>query len=90
MGIAPVRPACAVHADRGTWPVSWASLLPVSPRLRLLKLAPEVLKAIAALGDPLPSPIVTERRLQPIVNLPAKEESRRVEPILRERTAFDA
>ncbi len=35
--------------------------------LRLLNLAPEVLRVIAALGDPLP--IVTERRLRPIVHL---------------------
>ncbi len=50
----------------------------VTQVLRLLNLAPEVLKAIAALGDPLPSPIVTERRLRPIVNLPADEQRRRV------------
>ncbi len=50
----------------------------VTQVLRLLKLSPEVLKAIAGLGDPLPSPIVTARRLRPIVNLPEEEQKRRV------------
>jgi hypothetical protein len=54
----------------------------VTQVLRLLRLAPEVLKRIAALGDLLPSPIVTERRLRPIVNLPAAEQRQRVEAIL--------
>jgi transcriptional regulator with XRE-family HTH domain len=57
----------------------------VTQVLRIFNLAPEVLKAIAALGDPLPSPIVTERRLRPIVNLPAEEQRRRVETILAGR-----
>jgi len=50
----------------------------VTQVLRLLKLSLEVLKAITALGDSLPSPIVTERRLRPIVNLPEEEQKRRV------------
>jgi hypothetical protein len=54
----------------------------VTQVLRLLRLTPEVLKAIAALGNPLPSPIVTERRLQPVVNLPQEEQRRRVGTIL--------
>ncbi|MGQ9628669.1 MAG: hypothetical protein ACUVV0_17415 [Anaerolineae bacterium] len=54
----------------------------VTQMLRLLNLAPEVLKAIAALGDPLPSPIVTERRLRPIVNLPAEEQKRKAKTLL--------
>ncbi len=37
--------------------------------LRLLRLAPEILEKVADLGDPLTSPIVTERKLRPIVNL---------------------
>ncbi|GAB4326156.1 MAG: hypothetical protein Kow0059_22530 [Candidatus Sumerlaeia bacterium] len=57
----------------------------VTQVLRLLRLAPEVLKRIAALGDPLPSPIVTERRLWPIVNLPAVEQRQRGEAILAGR-----
>jgi len=54
----------------------------VTQLLRLLRLTPEVLKAIASLGDPLPSPIVTERKLRRIVNLPSEEQTRRVEAIL--------
>jgi hypothetical protein len=44
----------------------------VTQMLRLLRLHPEVLEAIAALGDPLPSRLVTERMLRPIVDLPAQ------------------
>jgi len=54
----------------------------VTQVLRVLRLAQEVLKAIAALGDPLPSPLVTERRLRPLVNLPPEEQGRRVEAVL--------
>ena len=54
----------------------------VSQVLRPLSLAPEVMETIATLGDPLPSPIVTERRLRSIVNLPPEEQRRRVEAIL--------
>ncbi|MCG6534892.1 MAG: hypothetical protein L7F78_09415 [Syntrophales bacterium LBB04] len=54
----------------------------VTQVLWLLNLTPEVLKTIAALGDPLSSPIVTERRLRPIVNLPPEEQIRRVVAIL--------
>jgi hypothetical protein len=54
----------------------------VTQMLWLLRLTPEVLKAIAALGNPLPSPIMTERRLQPVVNLPQEEQRRRVGAIL--------
>ena len=54
----------------------------VTQMLRLLNLAPEVLKVIAALGDPLPSPIVTERRLRPIVNLPAEEQKQKSKTLL--------
>ena len=50
--------------------------------LRILSLTPEVLKAIADLGDPLPSPTVTERRLRPVVNLPPEEQRWRVKAIL--------
>jgi hypothetical protein len=54
----------------------------VNQVVRLFNLAPEVLKAIAALGDPLPRPIVTERRLRSIVNLPPEEQRQRVAAIL--------
>src|SRR5437667_2369224 len=48
----------------------------VTQVLGLLSLAPEVLDAIAALGDPLPRPIVTERLLRPLLKLPASEQRR--------------
>lgn len=38
--------------------------------LALLELSPEVMHAIAALGDPLPRPIVTERMLRPLLKIP--------------------
>jgi hypothetical protein len=53
----------------------------VTQVLRLLKLTPTVLKMVADLGDPLPSPILTERRLRPIVDLPAVEQVERVKTI---------
>lgn len=55
----------------------------VSQILRLLKLTPEALEMIVALGDPLPSPIVTERSLRPIVDLPSQEQERMVNEILK-------
>jgi hypothetical protein len=71
---------CSSPADlAGKLGVSRARVTQV---LRLLNLAPEVLKAVAALGDPLSSPVVTERRLRSIVNLPPEEQRRRVDEIL--------
>jgi len=52
----------------------------VTQGLRLLRLAPDVLKAaLAALGDPLPSRILTERMLRPIVNLSPRAQKRWLE-----------
>ena len=62
----------------------------VNQILRLLRLAPEVSKAIVALGDPLPSPIVTERKLRPIVNLSSGEQEQIVEAILAEKRSVQA
>lgn len=47
----------------------------------LLDLAPEVVHAIAALGDPLPRPLVTERTLRPLLTLPAGEQKRALEGV---------
>lgn len=55
----------------------------VTQVLRVLRLAPEVLDALADLGDPLSAPIVTERRLRPIVRLPAEEQRRKINAIVR-------
>ncbi len=58
----------------------------VTQVLRLLSLAPEVLKAIVALGDPLPSPIVSERRLRPIVKRPAEDQRQMINTFLAGRS----
>ena len=46
----------------------------VTQVLGLLDLAPDVVHAIAALGDPLPRPIVSERMLRPLLTLTAREQ----------------
>ena len=46
----------------------------VTQVLGLLELTPEVVEGRAALGDPLPKPIVTERGLRSLLSLPAKEQ----------------
>ena len=46
----------------------------VTQVLGLLELTPEVVEALAALGDPLPKPIVTERGLRSLLGLPAEEQ----------------
>ncbi len=51
----------------------------VTQVLRLLELPPEVLDTLAALGNPLASPIVTERGLRPLVALPPEEQWSRIE-----------
>lgn|GEM_PF-5469834 len=48
----------------------------VTQVLGLLDLAPQVVHAIAALGDPLPRPIVSERMLRPLLTLPAGAQQR--------------
>ena len=53
----------------------------VTQVLGLLDLAPEVVEALAALGDPLPKPIVTERGLRSLLNLSSKEQKRGLEVI---------
>jgi len=54
----------------------------VSQVLRLLRVSPEILDKIAAIGDPMPRPIVTECRLRPIVELPPVEQKRSIEATL--------
>ncbi len=48
----------------------------ISQVLRLLDLAPEAVQTIAALGDPLRSPIMTERSLRSLVDLPIADQIR--------------
>ena len=54
----------------------------VTQVLKLLTLAPDVQRILAALGDPLPSPTVTERMLRPFVNIPEDEQRRRVHTLI--------
>lgn len=53
----------------------------VTQILGLLDLAPDVLEALAALGDPLPKPIVTERGLRSLLRLSPKEQKRALQGI---------
>jgi hypothetical protein len=70
---------CATRADLACrLGVSRARVTQV---LGLLALAPEVLHGLAAFGDPLPKPIVTERRLRLVLRLPANEQALAVREI---------
>ncbi len=68
---------------------SWAALARklgvtrtrVTQVLGLLDLAPGVVHAIAAFGDPLPRPIVSEPMLRPLLTLPAGEQKRALEGV---------
>ena len=56
----------------------------ISQMLRLLRLCPEVQEWIVALGDPLPSRVITERALRPMVALLAQGQKQGVEVLLAE------
>jgi hypothetical protein len=60
----------------------------VTQVLGLLDLAPEVVHAIAALGDPLPGPIVTERMLRPLRKLSPAEQQRMLAAMVPVRQEF--
>jgi len=53
-----------------------ASRARITQVLNLLYLAPEVVETIAALGDPLPRPFITERSLRLLWGLPSDEQIR--------------
>lgn len=55
----------------------------VTQVLRLLSLSPEVQQELMALGDPLSSPYITERKLRPAVNLSPEEQRRWVDTVLK-------
>jgi hypothetical protein len=57
----------------------------VTQVLSLLRLPPDVLNAMAALGDPLPFPILTERRLRAIMNLSMEEQAPEIRKLLARR-----
>ena len=50
----------------------------VTQVLQLLNLAPDVLHTITALGDPLPSQVITERMLRFIVDRSAGEQRQEI------------
>jgi hypothetical protein len=54
----------------------------VSQILNLLKLSPEVIEILESLGDPISGPIVTERRLRPLLGLSAEQQKAQVEAML--------
>jgi hypothetical protein len=56
----------------------------VTQVLQLLNLAPDVLHTITALGDPLPSQVITERMLRFIVDRSAGEQRQEIWRILTE------
>lgn len=75
----PSAGECAYRADLARQPgVTRAGVTQV---LGLLKLALEVLEALAALGHPLPTPIVTERGLRSLLKVPAKQQKQRLRSI---------
>ena len=63
----------------------------VTQMLRLLRSDPEVLESLVALGDPLPSPVITERQLRSLVDLPANKQKRMLRhlerPLFKEKTS---
>jgi hypothetical protein len=54
----------------------------VTQVLSLLKLTPEILEVMTDLGDPLSSPMVTERMLRSLTHLTAEEQYHRIKTIL--------
>jgi hypothetical protein len=57
----------------------------VTQVLSLLRLPPDVLNAMAALGDPLPFPLLTERRLRAIMTLAMEEQAPEIRKLLARR-----
>jgi ParB-like chromosome segregation protein Spo0J len=49
----------------------------VTQMLQLLTLSPNIIDAIVQLGDPLPTPTVTERNLRPLARLDQRQQIRR-------------
>jgi len=62
----------------------------VSQVLRLLRLSSEALDRIAALGDPLAEPILTERKLRPVVGLLPGQQKRCIEHALADSNSSEA
>jgi hypothetical protein len=60
----------------------------VTQVLQLLKLESDVLNAIAALGDPLPSRFITERMLRSIIHHSVEEQREALGRILTKRAEY--
>jgi len=58
------------------------SRVTVNHFVTLLKLDPELLEAIEALGDPMPKRYITERRLRSIVKLPSEKQRAIIDNII--------
>jgi len=72
---------CPSQADRArTLGVSRARVTQI---LGLLELAPGVVTTLTELGAPLPGPLISERRLRPLLKLPVEEQP----PALHTRTS---
>jgi len=54
--------------------------------LNLLRLSPEVLEMVSALGDPLLTPVITECSLRPLLVLSAEQQLQRVTVTLENTT----
>jgi hypothetical protein len=54
----------------------------VTQIMNLLHLSPEVIEKISSLGDPISSPIVTERELRPLLGLSPEQQKAQVEVML--------
>jgi len=54
----------------------------VTQLLNLLKLAPEAVEIVSSLGDLLRSPIISERRLRPLLALNAEQQKAQLEIII--------
>ncbi len=57
----------------------------VTQILNLLRLSSDVLRQVLDLGDPLPSRIITERRLRPLVVWPEGKQRNMLDTILAHR-----
>jgi hypothetical protein len=54
----------------------------VTQLLNLLELSPDVIEMISSLGDPMRSPVITERRLRPLLNLTDNEQVTQIKTML--------
>ena len=54
----------------------------VTQIMNILQLSPEVIDMISSLGDPIGYPIVTERKLRPLMGLPIKQQIAQAKIIL--------